>query len=609
MTVTLLTRKNQTTNDHVRSSSDFFVRENEDGTLTFPVSSETPYRRYFGNEILLHSFSNVNLEFLGSGNAPLLDSHRRGLTDTLGVVERAYLDKKRLYVVVRFANSQYAQEIRQMVEDGIVKNVSVGYSIDEFVTVKDSEDVRVTKWTPREVSFVSIPADSSVGIGRNRERIIMTGLPGLTQEPQETDEQRSERLETNINEITALAQEHNLGAVARSYIQGELLRGDEPRIEVFRGIARANLPEETPLVNNDIGLNEQEKKQFSIVRVMRAQADGGNWSGAEFEHEAVRAAVANSEDGPSYGGVLIPTDVMDRWGDFEVDGMNYRDLDARGLLQLRAAIATSANTNVLDTSHMASRFIDNLRNESSVLRAGVTMMPGLSSNVEIPGGDQNLVAAWLAAEDANVAESVPTFRNISLDPKDLGAFTDVTRRMLQQATIAMEAYIRSQMIEAHRLAIDIAGLYGTGATGQPLGIANTPGIGSVSFAGARPTRGEMIDLRTAIAETNRGRGINYIANSDFVGYAQQTEVAPNTGRFLMDDSTTRLVGNGFIESNQATDGDLFAGVFSDMILGMWGGLEIARSTEAKFLSGGLRFRSIQTVDYAVTRVGSFALGN
>ena len=44
-------------------------------------------------------------------------------------------------------------------------------------------------------------------------------------------------------------------------------------------------------------------------------------------------------------------------------------------------------------------------------------------------------------------------------------------------------------------------------------------------------------------------------------------------------------------------------------MGMWGSLELDRSTEAKFLSGGLRIRAIQSVDFGVRRVGSFALGN
>jgi HK97 family phage major capsid protein len=243
------------------------------------------------------------------------------------------------------------------------------------------------------------------------------------------------------------------------------------------------------------------------------------------------------------------------------------------------------------------------------MRAGATMLTGLESNVEIPGGDANIAAAWLASEDANVAESNPTFRKVTMEPHDLGVYTDLTRRMLQQSTIAIEAYVRMQQVDGMRLAIDLAAGYGSGGSGVPRGIAETSGIGSVTFDAAIPTRDEIIDLRTSIAETNRGRGITYISNSEMVGDLQKTKVDAGSGIFLMGDNADRLVGNPFIESNQITSGDLFCGVFVDLLIGMWGGLEIARSTERKFLSGGVSFRSIQTVDVALARVGSFALGN
>jgi HK97 family phage major capsid protein/HK97 family phage prohead protease len=615
MTKAILSQRKDQSNVSSRlDSCKSSVRAKQNGNLVVPVSSELAVKTWRGNEILLHDSKAVDLDFIASGNAPLLYMHNR--YEQIGVIENAYLEGKRLYAEIRFSNNPRAQEIRQDVEDGIVTNVSIGYRIDEYKTSDDSDDYEVTRWTPHEVSFVSIPADKTVGVGRNLQENTMAQMPGL-EEDQETDEQRSERLEKEINEINALATEHNMSDVARSYIKGQLERGDEPKLAVFRGIARSKLPEDTPLKATDIGMTDQEQKRFSVVSVMRALADG-DWKGAEFEREAMNAAEESSERGTQHGGVLFPTDIMNRWGDFDIDGNSYRthansNQMGAALDGIRAALATSGNANILTTDHLQARFIDNLRNASSVLRAGVTMLPGLDSDVEIPGGDQNIAAAWLASEDANVAESNPTFRKVTLSPKDLGAFTDMTRRMLQQSTIALEAYVRMQMIDALRIAIDLAGLYGTGANGQPEGIANTTGIGSVTFDDAGftpyPSRDEIIDLRTSIADTNRGRGVTHIGNSDMVGALQKTKVDAGSGVFLMGDSADRLVGNPFIESNQVVDGDLFTGVWVDLMLGMWGGIELARSTEAKFLSGGIRYRVIQTVDYAVSRVGSFALGN
>jgi HK97 family phage major capsid protein/HK97 family phage prohead protease len=593
------------------------ISEDEPGVVTFPLSSEEPYQRYyweFGylDEILDHSKGAVDLEFLNSGNAPLIDSHRwyGGLSNQIGVIRKAWLQDKRIYVEVKFSQRAEAQAVYEDVKAGIIRNVSVGYEISEYNIDEKAGTYTATRWRPREASFVTIPADETVGIGRSgnqpkgttMENDVLT-LPGIGAD-QRTADERAEAMTNAINEITALASEHNIGDIARSYIAGQISQGQEPSLAVFKGIAVANLPEGTPLVNNDIGLTEDERQSFSVMRLMRSMMSGDTDS-AGFEREAVAAAEEKLERSLSHGGFVLPTDLMGSWGRFRTE--DGRLVTAHSAA--RAALATGGNPNILTTDHLAESFIDNLRNVSAVVGAGATMLEGLSSDVEIPGGDQNIAAAWLASEDADAAESNPTFRKITLAPKDLAAFTDVTRRMLQQQTIDLELYIRAQMVEAVRLAIDTASLYGSGAAGIPEGIANTTGIGSVTFASAIPTRDEIIDMKTAIASTNQMGGYRYLGNSAMVGDLQKTKVDAGSGIFLMNDDANRLVGHAFSETNQITDGDLFVGNWSDLLIGMWDGLQLDMSTEAKFLSGGRRFRVIQTVDTAVRRVGSFTLGN
>ena len=63
------------------------VRTDSDGAITFPLSSTHPVRTYSGMEILKHSAECVDLTWLNSGNAPLLDSHNRhSVANQLGVV-------------------------------------------------------------------------------------------------------------------------------------------------------------------------------------------------------------------------------------------------------------------------------------------------------------------------------------------------------------------------------------------------------------------------------------------------------------------------------------------------------------------------------------------
>ena len=132
-------------------------------TLEFSFSSEEPVKRYFGDEVLDHSEESVDLARLNSGVAPLLFNHDPSLV--LGVVQRAWLQDRKGRAQIRWAENPKAQEVRADVENGILKGISVGYTINQ--AKQEDEKTRAISWTPHELSVVSIPADfKSIGIGR-----------------------------------------------------------------------------------------------------------------------------------------------------------------------------------------------------------------------------------------------------------------------------------------------------------------------------------------------------------------------------------------------------------------------------------------------------------
>ena len=138
----------------------------EERTLEFPFSSETPVNRgYLGDEILVHREDTIDFSRLNA-SAPLLFNHNPDIV--LGVVQRGYLDKKkkRGMAKVRFAKNAAGEEAFEMVKDGIYRNVSFGYSVNETEEAENGS-YRVTNFTPAEISLVSTPADFSVGVGRS----------------------------------------------------------------------------------------------------------------------------------------------------------------------------------------------------------------------------------------------------------------------------------------------------------------------------------------------------------------------------------------------------------------------------------------------------------
>ena len=140
-------------------------------TVELSFSSEAEVERWYGVEILDHS-ATVRMDRLRN-QAPLLLNHDRG--QQIGVIESAQIDgsDKRGRAAVRFSRSALGEEIFRDVEDGIRGLVSVGYRIHK-VEVEERgkvEFVRVVDWEPFEISIVSIPADDSVGVGRNAAAI------------------------------------------------------------------------------------------------------------------------------------------------------------------------------------------------------------------------------------------------------------------------------------------------------------------------------------------------------------------------------------------------------------------------------------------------------
>lgn len=151
--------------------------EGNERKFTLSFSSEEPYERWFGVEILDHSPGAVDLTRLNDIGC-LLFNHNRD--KVIGRVNRAWVEDYRGYAEVEFDTDDESEVIYQKVRSGTLKGVSVGYRIDSLEEVqlgKTSADGRFTgpceiarKWWPFEISIVSVPADGTVGVGREAEQ-------------------------------------------------------------------------------------------------------------------------------------------------------------------------------------------------------------------------------------------------------------------------------------------------------------------------------------------------------------------------------------------------------------------------------------------------------
>lgn len=153
-------------------------------TVPASLSSETPVRRWFGNEILKHTPDAVDLSRMQNGALPLLDSHDTGVL--IGAAEDFRFINSRLHALLRFAEATTAPHVWEQVREGMPLGISIGYRVDEWTESAESDDVTVTRWTLYEVSVVTVPADSSVGINRSLNQQEEATMPEPTL-PQGTD--------------------------------------------------------------------------------------------------------------------------------------------------------------------------------------------------------------------------------------------------------------------------------------------------------------------------------------------------------------------------------------------------------------------------------------
>jgi hypothetical protein len=155
----------------------------EERTVELSFSSEAPYERYFGNEILSHDPGSIDLSRLNDVGV-LLFAHGRDFNYgrmPIGVIKKVWLDEseRKARAIVQFDDDEDSDKIFQKVIKGVIKGVSVGYTVGSWEEVKagkTSANGRFTgpayvalKWQPFEISIEPTPADPSVGVGRNHK--------------------------------------------------------------------------------------------------------------------------------------------------------------------------------------------------------------------------------------------------------------------------------------------------------------------------------------------------------------------------------------------------------------------------------------------------------
>lgn len=635
------------------------VREIDEGkrTVELAFSSTLPVRRWFGEEVLSHESDAVNLERLNDGGA-LLVSH--DWDDQIGVVESARVDADGVgRAVVRFGQSARAQEIFQDVVDGIRRHVSVGYkvhTIKEEIREGQPNLVTVTRWEPFEISIVAVPADPSVGVGRELEippegeaaaggqtageGTGAEGLPADTQQREiemkiiitrdadgnlvraKVDDDgkiievvemleragageaaalaRGRELEqTRVRELTELGTEYNAPELAQRMI-AEGRGVQEMRDGLLDHLHQRSNENRQISERAGIGLTDGEADQFSFMRAIRALAnpsDRAAQEAAAFEFEASDAAA--EAQGRDAQGIMVPMEVL-----------------MRAPLNTGSGGATAADTggHAIANPLLTQSFIQMLRNRTILLQLAMPLM-GLVGNPDIPTQEGGATGYWIG-EDDEATEDLLSLGQRQFSPKTVAAYSEITRRTLKQTSMDIEALVRSDLALALATSLDYAGFYGTGTGDQPLGIANTNGVNVVDFGGAAsgggtamPTWAEVIQMESDISAANADvNSMAYVQNAKMRGHFKSTQKFAGTNGAPIWESDNTVNGYRGEVTNQIQDGDVFHGDFGNVLVGMWGGLDITADPYTHSRRGRLRIVCMQDADYVLRHPAGLCYG-
>lgn len=597
----------------------------DDRTAVLAFASEAPYERWWGVEILDVTATSMRQSRLRSGANLLCDHDHK---DVVGVIESVEIGADRVgRAVVRFGKSARAEEVWQDVKDGIRRNVSVGYMVHKaqlVETVDGVETYRITDWEPFEVSLVSVPADASVGVGRSADSASERGLTVQTTVWSDSGEVAETTVwsETNNSEATTAEQsetpsevktmsdvkviEQRNHAAEITAIAGTMPGGAELAMSAIqRGLTVEQFQVEAirhlstkPVPTADIGMDKKEVRRYSMMRAINALSNPGDRAAqdaAAFERECSEAAAQKM--GKQARGFMVPSEVQ------------HRDL----------VVGTpTAGGNLVATDLLAGSFIDALRNAMVIDGLGARFLTGLVGNIAIPKLTGSASAYWVA-ENTAPTESQQTIGQVTMSPKTVGAYTDISRRLLLQSSLDVEGMVQNDIAQILGQAIQQAAISGTGASNQPSGIltqVTSSVIGGTN--GAAPTWANIVQLESDVAVANADVGtLAYLTNAKVRGKLKTTSKVSGQNGFVWESGDTPLNGyragvTNAVPSNltkgtsSGVASAIIFGNWADLVIGMWGALDLTVDPYSGSTAGTVRIVALQDVDIALRNVVSFA---
>lgn len=354
------------------------------------------------------------------------------------------------------------------------------------------------------------------------------------------------------------------------------LEGQEARAQFVEEAERRTMGE--PVDKHRAAL----ESRISLVDAINGQVEQRALTGALAEFNAEQ-----KRQGVQARGVLVPQSMFN---------------------ETRAAQTTTTAAGIVPEDFRADQFVGLLRNSMVVQSLGARVLPNLRGDVVIPRQATTSTAQWLAEGDA-LTDTGLTFNNITLQPRHVGAITELSRQLLQQSNPSIEQLVRDDFIQVVSLAVDKALLHGDGIK-QPEGLLT-----------AATGTGTLATLSWATVLTVlQGLALKNITPNAWLTHPKVATILRKTLReaglpgYLLDNG--QLAGIPVSVTNQLAEkagspakGRMILGDFKEMIVGTWGSVDILTNgfAEGPFSRGAIQVRILTTMDMVPRREDAFTV--
>ena len=615
------------------------------------ISSETPYTRYMADpesgewvkalEVLGHKPGEIDDTRMRDGLV-IQDTH---YGEQIGIMDKPEVRDGKICGTIRFGHSQKARDIEADALDGIKRNMSVGYIVNEYkrdgVDAKTGLPIfRVTNWTPYEASFVNVPADTNIGVGRAeadgtitrtaaKPAAESTNKKGIQIMDKPTTAGYTAEQKTKIREMASAAhvsgeEVADILTSERSFeeIREELLNRREKYLAELAKKPLRPAAEARAVI--DEGDKAKIRKKYDFAKVLRyfAEISESKSSNIDIGFEREVSEEIAKQTGRAVQGILLPDFIGNRAAANPSDGSLTLGTPAYDTDTAAGGITGigGAGKNLVATLLLAGQFIDALV-VSLVLREqlGAEVLTGLVGNISIPKGG-SITGGWISSEGGNAAKKNPTFGQITATPHTYGAYVDITRKLLLQSSVNVQAKVLEWLMYACANGLETAAFQGSGTAGQPTGLCTA--LTGTAWSNA-PTFDKIVDLIAATKIANSYKpSMKFVGNSgvwaklaktrDYEVLTDGADTQKNVGAIggcvrLLDTATNKVIGRDFVEANLMPNAKLLFGDFTQLAVCLWSGTDIIVDPYANDTNGGLRLVALQDSDILIKRPESFGL--